>query len=272
MNRIVKFWTRRDDIEKPRAPDGVRLYGVGDIHGHDALLVEMLAAIDRDIDSEGPARNIVVFLGDLIDRGPDSAGVVERLRTLARPYKTVFLTGNHEEVLVRILDGDDQLVGDWLRFGGLQCAKSYGLDPARLRSLGQSQAGQAIRQAIPEAHQKFLRSFADSFGAGDYLFVHAGIRPNVDLAQQSLTDLRWIRSPFLECRHRHPKMIVHGHSISKDVEFRPGRIGVDTGAYRSGVLSAVVFEGTDQRILQVGRDKTGQTSVAQAVENRPNDC
>ena len=232
----------------------MRLYGVGDIHGHHVLLTEMLAAIERDIASAAPARNIVVFLGDLIDRGPESAAVVERLRTLAGPFKRVFLTGNHEEVLVRILDGDDDLVGDWLRFGGLACAQSYGINPAGLKSLDPQRAGDAIRGAIPTDHQNFLRSFVDSFSAGDYLFVHAGIRPGVPLEQQAVADLRWIRSPFLEFRHRHPKVVVHGHSIANQVEFRAGRIGVDTGAYRTGILSAVVLEGSEQRVLQVGNE------------------
>lgn len=249
----MNFWTRSERTDRPRAPAGVRLYGVGDIHGHDALLSAMIHAIEQDIAAAGPAENIVVFLGDLIDRGPDSAAVVERLRTIAGPYKCVFLTGNHEEVLVRILDGDDELVGDWLRFGGLACAQSYGIESSWLKSLDSRRAGEAVRDAVPADHQSFLRSFGDSFSAGDYLFVHAGIRPGVPLEQQTLTDLRWIRSPFLECRHRHPKVIVHGHSIAKQVEFRPGRIGVDTGAYRSGILSAIVLEGSKQRVLQVGK-------------------
>ncbi|HET9355821.1 MAG TPA: metallophosphoesterase [Sphingomicrobium sp.] len=252
MNRLVKFWSQSEGSQRPRAPSGVRLYAVGDIHGHGALLEQMLAAIEQDIAQARPADNVLVFLGDLIDRGPSSAAVLERLRTLAGPFKSVFLTGNHEEVLIRILEGDDELVGDWLRFGGLECAQSYGLEPERLRAIGAAGAGEAVREAIPEAHQQFLRSFADSFGAGDYLFVHAGIRPGVPLEQQSLTDLRWIRSPFLEYRHHHPKVVVHGHSISKDIDRRPGRIGVDTGAYRTGLLSAIVLDGAEQRVIQVG--------------------
>lgn len=267
----MKFWTQSERTDLPRAPAGVRLYGVGDIHGHDALLREMLIAIEEDISSAGAAENVVVFLGDLIDRGPASSDVVERLRTLAGPFKRVFLTGNHEEVLVRILDGDDDLIGDWLRFGGLECAQSYGLDPARLKTLDRPRAGDVIRNAVPAEHQSFLRSFSDSFSAGDYLFVHAGIRPGVPLEQQTLGDLRWIRSPFLECRYRHPQMIIHGHSIAKQVEFRPGRIGVDTGAYRSGILSAIVLEGSSQRVLQVATDASSN-GLGQAVENHRNGC
>lgn len=254
MNKLTNFWARNDGGDRPSAPPGVRLYGVGDIHGHDELLSEMLRTIELDIGSDRAARNVVVFLGDIIDRGPASAAAMERLRTLNNAsFEPVFLTGNHEEVLGRILDGEDDLVRDWLRFGGAECAASYGLDPSVLRGLGDRQAGEAIRDAIPESHRAFLRSFADSFSAGDYLFVHAGIRPGVPIEHQAVADLRWIRAPFLNYRHRHSKVVVHGHSIAKEIEFRPGRIGVDTGAYRSGVLSAIVLEGTEQRALQVGR-------------------
>lgn len=230
----------------------MRIFAVGDIHGHDALLGRMLDAIRDDIAGRPKARNVVVFLGDLIDRGPDSAAVVERLRTLAdEPFRPVFISGNHEEVLLRILDGDHRLIGDWLRFGGKECAASYGLAAADLRSSNGADSVKRLKAAIPESHQAFLRSFADSFVAGDYLFVHAGIRPGLPIEQQSLSDLRWIRRPFLDCKERHSHMIVHGHSISRDVEFRSGRIGVDTGAYRSGLLSAIVLEATGRRVIQV---------------------
>lgn len=274
MNRLVNFWARREGSDRPSAPNGVRLYAVGDIHGHAGLLEEMLAAIERDIRSGGKAKNIVVFLGDLIDRGPDSAAVVERLRSLdQRLFRPVFLTGNHEEVLVRILDGEETVVGDWLRFGGLQCASSYGLDPARLRAMRSAHAAKVIRNAIPESHAQFLRSFADSFSAGDYLFVHAGIRPGIPLEQQSVQDLRWIRSPFLEHDQRHPKTVVHGHTISKDIERRPGRIGLDTGAYRTGLLSAIVLEGARQRPIQVGlKGRPGDGVSRVSVETCGNGC
>jgi serine/threonine protein phosphatase 1 len=118
--------------------------------------------------------------------------------------------------------------------------------------MDETEAARRIRDSVPYAHQQFLRSFADSFSAGDYLFVHAGIRPGLPIEQQSVSDLRWIRSPFLECRDHHSQVVVHGHSISREVEFQPGRIGVDTGAYRSGVLSAVVLEREHRRVLQAG--------------------
>lgn len=255
MNKIARFWTKDDRLQTPsRVPDGVRIYAIGDIHGHRVLLEEMLRSISDETDRLPPARILIVFLGDLIDRGPESAGVVERLSNLRDDrYRSVFITGNHEEVLLRILDGEASIVADWLRFGGLQCAESYGLDGQKLRTMDETEAARLIGESIPEPHQQFLRSFADSFSVGDYLFVHAGIRPGLPIEQQSLSDLRWIRSPFLECRECHPQVVVHGHSISRDVEFMPGRIGIDTGAYRSGLLSAVVLEREDRRVLQVGQ-------------------
>lgn len=237
--------------QQPSVPAGHRIYAIGDIHGRDDLLGDLLDRIAADTASRGPARQVVVFLGDLIDRGPASAQVIERLRRY-RPAdaRVVFLGGNHEEVLLRILDGEEQLVPDWLRFGGAECMESYGIDRKRLRRLSPAKAAAAIRAAIPPAHVEFLDGFDDSFRAGDYLFVHAGIRPGVPLAEQSQTDLRWIREPFLKHAGSHGSVVVHGHTISEQVEERANRIGVDTGAYRTGVLTAIVLEGADRWFLQ----------------------
>ena len=149
--------------------------------------------------SPRPTQTSVVFLGDLIDRGPQSAEVVERLRRYDPTFATpVFLMGNHEEVLLRILSGDTAILEDWLRFGGAECARSYGVDPVAIECSGPAAALKTLRRAIPKAHVKFLSSFADSASFGDYLFVHAGIRPGVPIAHQRPQDLRWIRHPFLE--------------------------------------------------------------------------
>lgn len=253
MSFMLSFWQKAPASwqQPPAIPDGHRVYAVGDVHGRDDLLGELLAQIERDVAAH-PVREVVaVFLGDLIDRGADSAAVVERLRTY-RPVgiRTEFLIGNHEEVLLRILDGDGSLVADWLRFGGAQCARSYGLSASRLAKMTKDEAVAALRSAIPAEHQAFLASFADTFRAGDYLFVHAGIRPGIALAEQTQADLRWIREPFLDHPSRHELMVVHGHTISPAVEERTGRIGIDTGAYKHGVLTALVLEGTSRRLLQ----------------------
>jgi serine/threonine protein phosphatase 1 len=232
-------------------PPGYRLYAIGDVHGRDDLWAELLARVEAESRQRGGARLILVFLGDLIDRGPASSEVIERLRTLRYPgARLVFLAGNHEEVLLRILDGDVSLVPDWLRFGGAECLASYGLDASRLRRMSSARALEAIKGAIPDAHVDFLRSFEDTFRAGSYVFVHAGIRPGVPLTQQKRTDLRWIREPFLTDAADHGFIVVHGHTIREEVEDRGNRIGIDTGAYRSGVLTALGLEGSERWYVQ----------------------
>lgn len=232
-------------------PAGVRLYAIGDVHGRDDLLADLLARIEADSAERGRARTVIVFLGDLIDRGPASAGVVDRLSKYRRPgLRTVFLCGNHEEVLLRLLAGDWSLLGDWLRFGGAECVASYGLDPAELEQIEPARAVDRLRAAIPAEHRRFLEGFADTFSVGRYLFVHAGVRPGIPLAEQAQQDLRWIREPFLEHQDDHGFVVVHGHTISDDVEIRGNRIGLDTGAYRSGLLSAIGLEGDRSWVLQ----------------------
>jgi len=186
---------------KQSGPAGARAwraYGVGDIHGRLDLLEQLLDKIHQDM-SRRPARKVLlIFVGDLIDRGPSSAQVVERLRTYEHPgVRTMFLLGNHEEVLLRILAGEADLITKWRWFGGTQCLESYGVDTTRFAELSDEEALEAVRKAIPKEHKEFLESFDDSCRFGDYLFVHAGIRPGIDLDQQRQSDLRWIREPFL---------------------------------------------------------------------------
>lgn len=230
---------------------GRRAYAVGDIHGRLDLLDELLAKIERDLaSSKRRTRANLIFLGDLIDRGPSSAQVVERLRTYAhRNVQPVFLLGNHEEVLLRILDGDSSLIANWWKFGGKECLKSYGVHTPAFACMDTKTSLAAVRDAIPDSHVQFLRSFADTCRFGDYLFVHAGIRPGVELERQKQSDLRWIREPFLGDETDHGFVVVHGHTISTAVEERTNRIGIDTGAYRTGVLTALVIEGNRRRLL-----------------------
>jgi serine/threonine protein phosphatase 1 len=223
---------------------------VGDIHGRFDLLEELLAKIHSELQRRPSRKTLLVFVGDLIDRGPSSAQVVERLRTYRREgIRPLFLLGNHEEVLLRIVGGDQTLVPSWLKFGGLQCLESYGVDRAQMQSLSDDQVVQLVQAAIPSNHVAFLRSFIDSCRFGDYLFVHAGIRPGVELEQQRQTDLRWIREPFLFDERDHGFVVVHGHTISAEVDEQPNRIGIDTGAYRTGVLTALAIEGSDRWLI-----------------------
>lgn len=234
----------------PSGPAGQTAYVVGDVHGRLDLLDQLLERIGGDIAERRPERTLIVFLGDLIDRGPDSAGVVERLRKYRSDgARTIFLLGNHEEVLLRILAGEAQLIPGWLRFGGAQCLRSYGGNPVKISQLPEKAAVEAIRAAIWPEHIEFLSSFADTCRFGDYVFVHAGIRPGVELDQQSQQDLRWIREPFLTDDTDHGFIVVHGHTIRPEIDERPNRIGIDTGAYATGVLTALVIDGAERRHL-----------------------
>lgn len=234
----------------PSGAEGYRAYVVGDVHGRLDLLEALLGKIEADIGARRGTEVVLVFVGDLIDRGPSSAGVVERLRNYQKDgVRTIFLLGNHEEVLLRILAGEAELISGWLRFGGAECLRSYGVDPAQLKGLDDAQALALIEGAIPPEHVEFLRSFGDTFRFGDYLFVHAGVRPGVELAAQSQKDLRWIREPFLLDHSDHGFVVVHGHTISSEVEELPNRIGIDTGAYATGILTALVIDGGTRRFI-----------------------
>jgi serine/threonine protein phosphatase 1 len=233
-----------------RTPRGRRAYAIGDVHGRLDLLEKLLAVIEEDLDRRPSRKAALIFLGDLIDRGPDSRGVIERLMNFRHDrLKPYFLAGNHEEVLLRILKGERGILSSWLQFGGAECLASYGFDPAKLELRNERSSLAAIRNVIPTAHANFIASFADTLRFGDYLFVHAGIRPGVDLSLQTQSDLRWIRSPFLEDKSDHGMVVVHGHTISSEVEIEPNRIGIDTGAYRTGTLTALAVDGDDRWLL-----------------------
>ena len=234
---------------KAAGPAGKRLYAVGDIHGRLDLLDDLLRRIGDDLRRRPVDTAVLVCLGDLIDRGPDSAGVIERLRTLDLPVKALFLLGNHEELLLRVLEGEEGLAYDWLGFGGDACAESYGVASAPLKAMGERRIAETLAAAIPPAHLAFLRGFGDTVRFGDYLLVHAGIRPGIPIEEQQPHDLRWIRQPFLSDGHDHGCVVIHGHTITDGVDQRPNRIGIDTGAYRTGILTAAVVEEAELRFL-----------------------
>lgn len=247
---------------RPSGPDGQRAYVIGDIHGRVDLLDQLLEQIHREVEAQPRAKTLLVFLGDLVDRGPSSADVVERLRMYRHSgIRTVFLLGNHEEVLLRIVAGEAQLIPSWLRFGGAQCLQSYGADPQQIALLDDAAAIAEVRRVIPASHIEFLRTFVDTCRFGDYLFVHAGIRPGIELGQQRQSDLRWIREPFLLDDSDHGFVVVHGHTISRTIDERSNRIGIDTGAFATGVLTALVIEGPDRRYMDT-REPVEATAVS----------
>lgn len=257
------FGRRQQQRGLPHTPRGYRAYAVGDIHGRLDLLNQLLTAIEEDLDRRPARKTLLIFLGDLIDRGPNSRGVIERLRTYRhdrmRPY---FLAGNHEEVLLRLLAGERGILASWLKYGGAECLRSYGCDPALLAGQSERDALTIVKGAIPPEHAQFLGSFADTLTLGDYLFVHAGIRPGLDLSLQTQADLRWIRSPFLDHEDDHGFVVVHGHTISDGIDEQPNRIGIDTGAYRTGMLTALGLEGKDRWTLDTALNELEPVGTA----------
>lgn len=234
----------------PRVPDDVRVYAVGDIHGCAALFDDLLARIVADHARRPAKRLVLVLLGDLIDRGIDSAGVVERALGLQASFDEVHvITGNHEELLLLAIDGDRDATRLFSRVGGRETMLSYGVTEAAYDLADFTELAELMRVHIPEAHVEFLRGLENVVEIGDYAFVHAGIKPGVPLADQRREHLRWIRGEFLEHRGAHPRFIIHGHTITETVDERTNRIGIDTGAYATGRLTAIGLDGTDRWFL-----------------------
>ena len=249
VNALLKFVTRKQP-RGHRVPDGVRVYAVGDIHGRLDLLDRLLDDIATDDAKREAAHTQIVFLGDLIDRGPESAGVVDRLLAYSKAAPpSRLLMGNHEEVFLRVLAGDVKAMRFFLRIGGRATVMSYGFDAEEYASLDFEALTARLIERVPAEHVAFLSAFEEMIEVGDYLFVHAGIRPGIDLAAQKTSDLRWIREEFLGCRDDHGKLVVHGHSITEDVDLQPNRIGIDTGAFDSGRLTAIGLEGGERWFL-----------------------
>lgn len=237
--------------DAPAVPPGVRVYAIGDVHGRRDLLDALLTAIDADDAARRPADTAVVLLGDLVDRGPDSAGVLASVRRLAAARAgTRLILGNHEEVFARALAGDAEALRAFCRMGGRETAISYGIDPADYDRYDYPELAVALAAAVPEADRALLAAAEDVVEIGDYAFVHAGIDPAAPLAEQKPRHLRWIREPFLNHRGALERVVVHGHTVSDEPEFRRHRIGVDTGAWRTGVLTALGLEGTERWTLR----------------------
>jgi serine/threonine protein phosphatase 1 len=247
------FGQRQPRIEPPRraAPAGTRLYAVGDIHGSLVPLRLLREAIREHAEAHPIARKCLIYLGDYIDRGFDSRAVIELLINDPLPgFEHVFLKGNHEEGMLRFLaDGSNALF--WVAYGGIATMFSYGVKPPD--PVTDEDEVRRVRQELatklPAAHLDFLSRLERYRVEGDYVFVHAGLRPGVPLEEQREEDLLWIREEFLLSRHEFGKLVVHGHSISRAPDFQPNRIGIDTGAFASGTLTCLVLEGTQQELL-----------------------
>lgn len=236
-----------------RAPDGLRLYAVGDVHGCRDLLVAMHRSIMAEILRDRPADWRIVYLGDYTDRGPDSCGVLEFLSgVVAQDERIVALAGNHDVGFLDFLAEPDPF-GMFARNGGEATARSYGVELDLASRQGLMRAREALLDAVPQSHIAFLRNLAFSAAFGDFFFCHAGIRPGVPLDRQSPDDLIWIRDEFHLFTDLHPKVIVHGHTPVAEVELMPNRVNLDTGACFGGPLTALAVEGSEKRLLEVRR-------------------
>lgn len=234
-----------------RAPDGLRIYAIGDVHGRLDLLVRMHEAIAAHLEDHAVEDWRIIHLGDHVDRGPDSAGVLDFLiAAQARDPRILSLAGNHDIAFLDFL-ADPQPNGLFANYGGRETAHSYGVamdfgDPVIFRA-----QSEALRRAVPEAHRSFIEGLRFSASFGDFFFCHAGIQPEVPLDMQQPADLIWIRQKFLKYEGLHPKVIVHGHTPSPEPEVRANRVNIDTGAFASGTLTALVIEGSDKQIMQM---------------------
>ena len=241
---------------EPRVPDGIRLYVVGDLHGCPDLLEQMGKLIEYDVAGRGPAeRTILIFLGDYLDRGPNSRELLDMLITgPSSDFETVCLKGNHEAMLFRFLE--DSTYGlTWRDYGGMETMESYGVAQQTLAKdpMAYADAAQLLATSLPADHLDFLKSLTPSFSMGDYFFVHAGIQPGTKLEEQREEEMLWIRGPFLMSNKNFGKIIVHGHTPVEQPEIRRNRIGIDTGACLTGVLTCLCLEGADRWFLQTGQ-------------------
>jgi serine/threonine protein phosphatase 1 len=234
---------------RPSLPAGIRIYAVGDIHGRLDLLDKLLARIDADLAVRPAEKSLFVFLGDYIDRGPSSRETIDRLVEHAATNESVFLKGNHELIAIKCLS-DRSLFDQWLRLGGLETLVSYGV-PSEILASGKSivELQAAFHSALPQTHFRFFRDLQTSYACGDYFFAHAGVRPNVELSHQKESDLLWIRGEFLSSNFDFGKIIVHGHTPTRQIEVGPNRINIDTGAFATGRLTCLVIEESSLSVI-----------------------
>ena len=245
---------RKSPRDVPPSTGGRLVYAIGDVHGRLDVLEPLLRDIGEDVLATRPAeRPLLVFLGDYVDRGPDSRGVVDRVLAMHADgaFEVCALKGNHEEALLQFLD-EPGFAATWMEHGGGPTLASYGVPPAVARTdlEAWTRVRDAFDQALPDPHRAFYQRLELLRAVGDYAFVHAGVRPGVALEDQAERDLLWIRHEFLQDRGPFGKVIVHGHTPAEEPQMLKHRLGVDTGAYATGVLTAVRLFGQEQRLIQ----------------------
>lgn len=225
---------------RPALPPETRIYAVGDIHGCADLLADIIARIDDDLQRRPVRYSAEVYLGDYIDRGSDSYSVIDQLTIRLVRNRAICLRGNHEAMLESFLH-DPAALPDWLPLGARQTLASYGISTSEHPA--PRDLHRQLHDVLPQTHQLFLRCLRNSYCCGDFFFAHAGVRPNVVLELQAAEDLIWIRDDFLNATQSHGKYVVHGHTPVPHPDIRSNRINIDTGAWRSGVLTCIAIEG-----------------------------
>ncbi|MCR4265589.1 metallophosphoesterase [Nitratireductor sp. ZSWI3] len=231
-------------------PDGMRLYAIGDVHGRHDLMAALHARIMEEILHDRPADWRVIYLGDYVDRGMASSGVVEHLANLReRDPRVVALAGNHDVGFLEFLSNPDPF-GLFATNGGFETALSYGVEIDFTSRAAMVPGYQALVKAVPQHHKAFLATLPFSTSFGDFFFCHAGIRPGVPLDEQTADDLIWIRREFHAFDGLHPKLVVHGHTPVRAAQILPNRVNLDTGAWQTGRLTALKLEGTDKELIE----------------------
>jgi serine/threonine protein phosphatase 1 len=244
-------WGRResDATSHSSVPADHFVVAIGDLHGRLDLLEQLWPKIDGASRLSALRKRVLVFVGDYVDRGLQSAQLVERLLAGFPGFETIFLKGNHDETLLQFL-ADPNIGEAWRNFGGLETLRSYGVSHAAGKSWAQTRS--EFLAVFPRSHEQFFKNLQLHATFGDYLFVHAGLKPRVPLADQRETDLLWIRDEFLSSNVNFGRVVVHGHTPAAAPEIRHNRIGIDTGAYMTGSLTALVLEGRSRQFLSTG--------------------
>jgi serine/threonine protein phosphatase 1 len=235
----------------PQTEEGARIYAIGDIHGRLDLLDRLLDKIINHAKNTNGLDKQLIFLGDYIDRGPDSKGVIDRIVGLKWPrWKLVALRGNHDQMVLEFFNNPD-VYQAWREFGADETIMSYQVrPPSHVSPSEYARVAHDLKEKLPPSHLNFIQESAYSHFSGDYMFVHAGIRPSIPLNEQTPDDLMWIREDFLRSKRRLDKVIVHGHTPTPTPVVKPYRIGIDTGAYATECLTALVLESEKKEFLQ----------------------
>ena len=256
LKSIRQIFKPKQTGPRPTVPAGQRYYVIGDIHGRLDLFEAIIDAIEDDDAGRPQADTHVILLGDLVDRGPDSAGVIARTREWQQQREVRVLAGNHEEMFLQSFEKPD-ILRHFLKHGGRETILSYGISKKQFNAMTLDELFVKLPNLVPQSERDYIASFEDMIIAGDYLFVHAGIDPASPIDSQKRSDMLWIRDRFLSHEGPLEKVVVHGHTIFDRVMDCGNRIGIDTGAFRSGVLTALVLEAEQRRVLQVCETEDG---------------